>query len=120
MQKLADAIRLMAKTGLFFANADGHYSDEEKKYITDFVLNMELIGDVDSELKTQVMDSVNHAYSLDEIVAETQALLSGFRQEEQKAIRQSMEAFVNAIIMADGNRCSAEQENYSKWKEAIG
>lgn len=120
MQKLADAIRLMAKTGLFFANADGHYSDEEKKYITDFVLNLELIGDVDSELKAQVMDSVNHAYSLDEIVAETQALLSGFSLEEQKAIRQSMEAFVNDIIMADGNRCSAEQENYSKWKEAIG
>ena len=80
---------------------------------------MELIGDVDSELKAQVMDSVNHAYSLDEIVAETQALLSGFSLEEQKAIRQSMEAFVNDIIMADGNRCSAEQENYSKWKEAI-
>ena len=32
MQKLVNTIKLMAKTGLFFAHADGEYSDKEKCY----------------------------------------------------------------------------------------
>lgn len=119
MQKLADTIKLMAKTGLFFANADGQYTDEEKKFITDFILGIEQIGEMEVGLKAQVMDTVNHSYMLEGIIEETNALLAGFTATEKDAIRKSLKAFVNNVIMADGTRCSAEQDNYLKWKDAI-
>jgi hypothetical protein len=119
MQKLADTITLMAKTGLFFANADGQYTESEKKYITDFVMGIEQVGDLDEALKAQVLDTVNHSYTLDDIVAETKALLDGFNGDEQHAIKKSLSAFADEVIMADGNRCTAEQENYINWKSAL-
>lgn len=119
MQKLADTIKLMAKTGLFFANADGQYTESEKKYITDFIQGIEQVGDMDSALKEQVLDTVNHAYTLDDILAETKALLDGFNPDEQVAIKKSLHAFANQVILADGNRCTAEQESYINWKKAL-
>ena len=119
MQKLADTIKLMAKTGLFFANADGEYTESEKKFVTDFILGIENIGDMEVGLKAQIMDTVNHSYTLDEIITETNALLEGFTSQEQKAIRTSLKAFINNVIQADGVRCKAEQENYIAWKKAI-
>lgn len=119
MQKLADTITLMAKTGLFFANADGQYTESEKKFITDFVLGIEKVGDMEEALKAQVMDTVNHAYTLEGVVAETKALLGGFNPDEQLAIKKSLRAFANQVIMADGNRCTTEQENYINWKKAL-
>lgn len=119
MQKLIDTIKLMAKTGLFFANADGDYSDKEKKFITDFILGIEKVGDLEAELKAQVLDTVNHTYSFDEIVSETRSLLEGFNQEEQDSIRKSLEAFVNQVITADGSCRKEEQEYYVRWKQTI-
>ena len=119
MQKLADTITLMAKTGLFFAHADGEYSAQEKQFITDFILGIEKIGDMEVGLKAKVMDAVNHTYTLEGIIGDTKALLDGFNADEQNAIRKSLVAFVNHVILADGKRCSAEQENYLKWKQAL-
>lgn len=119
MQKLIDTIKLMAKTGLFFANADGDYSDKEKQFITDFVLGIEKIGDLETELKAQVLDAVNHTYTFDEIVDETSSLLEGFCPEEQDAIKKSLEAFVRQVITIDGKCRQEEHEFYIRWRQAI-
>ena len=97
MEKLINTITLMAKTGLFFASADGDYSDKEKNFI----------------------DATSHTYTLDEIVKETQQLLEGFSPDEQSAIKKSLKAFVNKVIDADCTRKGVEQENYLAWKKAI-
>ena len=119
MQKLIDTIKLMAKTGLFFANADGDYSDKEKQFITDFVLGIEKIGDLEVELKAQVLDAVNHTYTFDEIVDETRSLLDGFCPEEQDAIKKSREAFVGQVITIDGKCRQEEHDCYIRWRQAI-
>ena len=119
MQKLIDTIKLMAKTGLFFANADGNYSESEKQYITDFIKGIEMVGELDDELKTQVLDTVNHTYTFDEIIGETRSLLDGFNDDEKKEIRKSLKAFVNKVIAIDGKRKEVEQEYYLRWREAI-
>ena len=103
MEKLINTITLMAKTGLFFASADGE----------------ENIGDIDDELKAKVNDATSHTYTLDEIVKETQQLLEGFSPDEQSAIKKSLKAFVNKVIDADCERKGVEQENYLAWKKAI-
>ena len=119
MKKLADTIKLMAKTGLFFAHVDGDYSDKEKQFITDFILGIENVGELEHELKAQVLDTVNHAYKLDESVGETKALLEGFNPDEREAIRKSLEAFVQRVIAVDGRNGKAEQESFLKWKELV-
>ena len=119
MEKLINTITLMAKTGLFFASADGDYSDKEKNFIEGFISGIENIGDIDDELKTKVNDATSHTYTLDEIVKETQQLLEGFSPDEQSAIKKSLKAFVNKVIDADCERKSTEQENYLAWKKAI-
>lgn len=119
MQKLIDTIKLMAKTGLFFANADGDYSEKEKQYITDFILGIEKIGDLEVGLKAQVLDTINHTYTFEEIVSETRSLLEGFSTEEQDAIRKSLKAFVNQVITIDGKRRKEEQDYYLRWRQAI-
>lgn len=119
MEKLINTITLMAKTGLFFASADGDYSDKEKNFIEGFISGIENIGDIDDELKAKVNDATSHTYTLDEIVKETQQLLEGFSPDEQSAIKKSLKAFVNKVIDADCERKGVEQENYLAWKKAI-
>ena len=119
MQKLVNTIKLMAKTGLFFAHADGEYSDKEKKYVTDFVSGIENIGDLDSNLKQELLDTVNHTYTFEEIIDETHALLDGFDENEQNARKKSLKAFVNQVISIDGERKKVEQENYIRWRQSI-
>ena len=41
MEKLANVVRLMAKTGLFFANCDGQYAQPEKDFIHGFIAQIE-------------------------------------------------------------------------------
>ena len=119
MQKLIDTIKLMAKTGLFFANAVCDYSDKENRCITDFVLDIEKIGDLEEKLKAQILDAVNHTYTFDEIVDETRSLLERFCPEEQSAIKKSLEAFVNQVITIDGKCRQEEHECYIRWRQAI-
>lgn len=119
MQKLADTITLMAKTGLFFANADGEYAQEEKDFIDNFIASTENIGDIGEELKAQVLDALNHTYTLDDIIQETKTLLDGFTPLEQNAIKSSLDAFVNHVINVDNKKTDAEKDNYLEWQKAI-
>ena len=119
MEKLINTITLMAKTGLFFASADGDYSQQEKDFIEGFVGGIENIGDIDDELKAKVKDATKHTYTLEEIVKETLELLDGFTPTEQQAIKESLRAFVSKVIDADFERKGIEQDNYLLWIKAL-
>ena len=40
MDKLIAVIKLVAKTGLFFANVDGEYDAKEREFIENFIANI--------------------------------------------------------------------------------
>lgn len=119
MNKIVSVVKLMAKTGLFFANADGHYSKREAHYLNDFIAGIEQIGDLDEALRQDIKDCLNHTYTRDEIFEETRQLLDGFNDTERKAIATSIKAFINKVIRADGKVHPTEEENYKAWKEAF-
>jgi len=119
MEKIIDVVKLMAKTGLFFANADGIYSDREKQYITDYISGIELIGDLDPELKQEVKDSLNSKYTLEEIIQQTRDLVDGFEPQEKRAILKAIRTFINQVIRADGRVHPLEQESYMVWKREL-
>lgn len=120
MDKIVSVVKLMAKTGLFFANADGQYSDREAQYLNDFIGGIEQIGDLDEALRQEVKGALGHAYTHEEIFAETEALLDGFNSDERKAIVASIRGFINKVIRADGKVHPTEEAHYKAWKEAFG
>ena len=69
MEKLANVVRLMAKTGLFFANCDGQYAQPEKDFIHGFIAQIEQVGTIDEELKREVTGAIDRKYTLEESFA---------------------------------------------------
>jgi len=111
-------IKLIAKTGLFFAHADGVYDKREKKFIKGFIDKLAAIGPVDT-VKADLEGSLNKAYTLDEIVSETKDLLKDFNPVEQSAIKMTIDEFVNKVIGADYVENKAETKLYEAWKKAL-
>ena len=111
-------IKLVAKTGLFFAHADGEYDVREKKFIEGFIDKLAAIGPVD-EVKAEIEGSLNKAYTLDEIVAETKDLLEGFNKPEQEVIKLTMRQFVINVINSDCVEKKTETELFKAWIQAL-
>ena len=117
MEKLANVVRLMAKTGLFFANCDGQYAQPEKDFIHGFIAQIEQVGTIDEELKREVTGAIDRKYTLEEIVRDTQEVLEGFNRDKQKAILLTIDAFVAKVIKADKRMAEAENANRMAWKK---
>lgn len=120
MEKIIDTIKLMAKTGLFFANSDGNFAERERDFLENFVGGIESVGDISDELKAEVKDTLNHSYDLDGIVRETLQLVDGFNDDERKAILVTTSLFIRKVILSDTRVESKERENYELWKKAVG
>ena len=120
MEKIIDTIKLMAKTGLFFANSDGNFAERERDFLENFLGGIESVGDISDELKAEVKDTLNHSYDLDGIVKETLQLVEGFNDDERKAILVTTSLFIRKVILSDTRVESKERENYELWKKAVG
>lgn len=120
MDKIVNVIKLMAQTGLFFANVDGQYDSKEQEFIENFIASIEQIGELEPELKADVTDSLNHSYELPAIIEATKDLVDGFSEQERAAILGSIQSFIERVINIDGEVHPAEAENFNQWKAAFG
>ncbi len=111
-------IKLVTKTGLFFAHADGVYDVREKKFINSFIDKLAEIGPVD-EVKAEIEGSLTKTYTLEEIVAETKDLLKDFNEPEQDVIKLTLRQFVTNVINSDYVEKKAESELFETWKKAL-
>lgn len=61
-------VMLLVKTGLFFANCDGVYDETEKKFIENFLSELDnngySVSDETRELAVKALDSKRHGYIL--------------------------------------------------------
>jgi len=117
-QKVANVIDLMAKTGLFFAKADGSYDVKEQQFIEKFLGKLSKYGEV-GDLKDKLEGYLKASLTLEEIVADTNNLVDGFNKVEKAAILASIAGFIERVIKADGVKSEVEKENYKAWKEAV-
>ncbi len=120
MEKLVKVVKLMAKTGLYFASCDGNYDQKEKDFLEAYVSGIEVVGAIDEEMKKSVYSAFDKTYSLDEIVGETQEVVEGFDADDRDVILSEIQKFINKVIRVDGCVDSKEQEEYKKWKAAFG
>ncbi len=119
MEKIIATIKLMAKTGLFFAHCDGNYSDHEYRFINGFLEGILEVGDIEDSLKEEIKDSVNHTYTIDGIIEETANIVNGFNEDERKAILFIISQFILKVIVADDSIADEEKANFEKWKAAF-
>ena len=117
-KKIADVIDLMAKTGLFFAKADGQYEGGEKKFIEKFLGRLAEYGDV-ADLQPKLEGYLNESFTIEQIVDETNALVSDFNKVEKAAILAAISSFIQKVIKSDGEQESAEVAAYAVWKNAV-
>lgn len=120
MEKLKNTILLTAKAGLFFASCDGEFSNKEREFVEGYIESIEEVGEIPQELKTQLRDTLNHAYTLEGIIDETKALVEGFNDDERKAILFTLRQFIMKVIATDAHVKTKEVENFDKWVAAVG
>ena len=119
-EKLKDSIVLTAKAGLFFANCDGQFSQKENDFIEGYIASIEDVGEIPDDLKAELRDTLNHRCALEDIIAETMDLVSGFNDDERKAILFTLRQFILKVISADARVKTKEVECYDRWLEAVG
>ncbi len=118
-QSIELVVKLMAKTGLFFASVDGEYSQSERIFIENYINSLSQVGPGD-EVKDMLENALNTRFTLDEIIADTRQLLGYFPEvEDKKAIVLSMYNFIQQVIQADGVEHPAEKEALLQWANAL-
>lgn len=117
-EAISKVIMLAAKTGLFFAKADGQYDVAEKQFIESFIDKLAAIGPVD-EVKESLEGLLQRNITLEEIDADTDSLLAEFSGLEKMLVRATLTQFVQRVIQADGQKHEKEEALFEAWKAAI-
>ena len=118
--KLSNSILLTAKAGLFFASCDGDFSQKEREFVAGYISSIEEVGEIPSELKEAVADTINHTYTLEEIIDDTLSLVEGFNDDERKAILFTLRQFILKAIASDSRVKEKEVASYDQWLKAVG
>ncbi len=112
------AIQLVARTGLYFAKADGHYSEREHAFIDAFVAQLALEGSAD-EARTLVGAVEQETITLDQLLADTRALLGQLPPDQADTVLLMLYAFATDVVNADGDSHPAEREALAQWRQAL-
>lgn len=118
--KLRDSIMLTAKAGLFFTSCDGEFSQKEREFIEGYISTIEEVGEIPSDLKEGLADTVNHTYTLDEIIGDTLRLVEGFNDDERNAILFTLRQFILKAIASDSRVKTKEVACFDQWLAAVG
>ena len=119
-EKLSDSIMLTAKAGLFFASCDGEFSQKEKEFIEGYISSIEEVGEIPSELKVALADTINHTYTLEEMIGDTLSLVEDFNDDERKVILFTLRQFILKAIASDSRVKEKEVAAYDQWLAAVG
>lgn len=119
-QAIAKAVKVVAKTGLYFSCIDGNYADSERQFIENYINELSQYGGVDDEIKPLLDNPMDKHYTLDEVVADTRDLLESIDSPaDRRAIAITLADFIGQVVMADGVERPAEREAFLKWADAV-
>lgn len=110
---------LLIKIGLFFANCDGDYDPREKRFITDFIMSLELNNILDTNsLNDDVVNEIKYD-DIKENINEMNKFVSQLKKEEKVPFVSMIDNFIDGIIKADGIIHPQETFYYNMWKENV-
>ena len=112
-------IKLVAKTGLFFAKVDGNYSMRERAFMKSYIDQLVQSGGTEDEVRTLLGDIERRSITLDEVVADTRELLSQLSENDARIVKLMLYSYINDVVKADGDDCPAEKEAFVAWSKAL-
>jgi len=116
---IAKAVKVVAKTGLFFSCIDGEYADSEKQFIENYINELAQFGGID-EVTPLLDNPLDKHYTLDEVIADTRDLLESIDSPaDRRAIAITLADFIRQVVMADGKERPAEREAFIKWADGV-
>lgn len=116
---LEDVIKLVAKTGLFFAKVDGHYSEREREFLKSYTAQLVNAGGTEEEVRRILGDMEQQNITLDEVVADTRQVLAQLTPNDARIVRLMLYSYINDVVTADGDDCAAEKAAFVAWNKAL-
>ena len=118
-QAIELVVKLVAKTGLFFSCVDGEYADSERQFIENYLSQLSKVGPID-EVEEMLRNALHNHFTLDEVVADTKALLAQFdRPGDRQMVIMSLYQFIDKVIKADGVENPDERQALIDWAKAL-
>ena len=115
---IEQVIKLVARTGLFFAKADGQYSEREQAFINEYIAQLAKDGSPD-EVRALLGDVEHEHITLEGLVADTRAVLEQIPVNDADMVTLMLYAFINDVVKTDGEDCPAEKEALRQWCAAL-
>lgn len=120
MDNTLASVKLMVKTGRFFAFCDGNYDDNERRLMDAFAQSVDMLADVNDEEKKRVMETLDEVCTLDQLIAETQDLLEKSHPRERQRILDVFDQFIRMVIASDHHVDRSELASYMEWRRKMG
>lgn len=120
MNSFLNSVKLMARTGQFFAKCDGAYDQREERFVKAFTYSLGMLSDVKSTERLEVSSVLNTDSEFEELVSETLTLLNGKDEPERKRIIDSFDQFIRVTIEVDSKIRKNEARYYKEWRKRMG
>ena len=115
-----NTIRLCAKIGVFFANADGEYSESEKQYVDMFLNHLKEQNRLTDDLELLVKHFDYKKCTIEMIIEDTKNVLESLNSETQAQVIDQLSCLIEKVINADGHLHEKELMYYNQWKNYFG
>ena len=119
LKTLEQVIKLVAKTGLFFAKVDGEYTEREQAFMQAYIDKLVEAGGTPEEVQAIIGDMENQPITLDEVIADTHALLNSLPPNDARIVKIMLFSYVSDIVAADGEDCPAEKAAFDAWNQSL-
>ncbi|MBO7609916.1 MAG: TerB family tellurite resistance protein [Muribaculaceae bacterium] len=119
IRTLEKVIRLVAKTGLFFAKVDGEYSDRERAFLQAYIDQLVNAGGTPEEVQALIGNIEEQNITLDNVVADTREVLQCLPDNDARIVKITLYSYISDIVAADGDDCPAEKAAFEAWCEAL-
>lgn len=115
-----ESVKLMVKTGRFFANCDGNYDENERRLLDGFASSIEILADISDEQKNEVLATLGENPTLDQLIEETKNLMERSNPRERKRMLDVFDQFIRMTIASDHRIERVELSCYMEWRRRLG
>ena len=119
LKTLEQVVKLVAKTGLFFAKVDGEYTEREQAFMQAYIDQLVQAGGTTEEVEALIGNLEQETITLDEVIADTHALLNSLPPNDARIVKIMLFSYVSDIVAADGDDCPAEKAAFETWNQSL-
>lgn len=119
LKTLEQVIKLVAKTGLFFAKVDGDYTEREQAFMQAYIDQLVQAGGTPEEVDELIGHLEQETITLEDVIADTHALIGSLPPNDARIVKIMLFSYISDIVAADGDDCPAEKAAFEAWNQSL-